>query len=392
MFLFVLFYSMFEELQRTHNRHLLERKKRRMLRTKFIRFYRRRFEADIKYCRLNLHVPVLEKFFDGGDTKADFRLTRESLNKLLELLHQQRRHGWGTTLQTLVFLYWLACGASYRVVSQAFGMPRPTIHRIIHRVADEVIAILPKVVALPKTEEHLIQVGAGFASLTNHQAFGRAVGAIDGCHVRIKPPAGPDEQCYKNRKLFASILLQGICDHQGAFLDIFVGYPGSVHDSRVLKNSPIYNQAKYPPQGFFLLGDGGYPCTEKPIAIMTPFKNPASPSTQRFNARLSKGRSIIERAFGMMKTRFRAIFLQALEVHPTFAPKVIASCTMLHNICLGVGDIIQPDDSQEEEEDDVEACNQVEAVSGAAWRLRLCNQVSALQDVNQDHDYIIHPN
>lgn len=72
--------------------------------------------------------------------------------------------------------------------------------------------------------------------------------------------------------------------------------------------------------------------------------------------------------------------------------QVIASCTMLHNICLGVGDIIQPDDSQEEEEDDVEACNQVEAVSGAAWRLRLCNQVSALQDVNQDHDYIIHPN
>ncbi|XP_059390186.1 uncharacterized protein LOC132123529 [Carassius carassius] len=225
MFLFVLFYSTFEELQRTYNRHLLERKKRRMSRTKFIRFYRRRFETDIKYWSLNPHVPVLEKFFDGGDTKADFRLTRESLNKLLELLHQQRRHGWGTKLQTLVFLYWLACGASYRVVSQAFGMPRPTIHRIIHRVADEVIAILPKVVVLPKTEEHLIQVGAGFASLTNHQAFGKAVGAIDGCHVRIKPPAGPDGQCYKNRKLFASILLQGICDHQGAFLDIFVGNP-----------------------------------------------------------------------------------------------------------------------------------------------------------------------
>ncbi len=46
------------------------------------------------------------------------------------------------------------------------------------------------------------------------------------------------------------------------------------------------------------------------------------------------------------------------------------ACTMLHNICLGVGDIIPPDDSQEEDEDDVEACNQGEAVSGAAWRLR----------------------
>ncbi|KAG1928895.1 putative nuclease HARBI1 [Pimephales promelas] len=32
--------------------------------------------------------------------------------------------------------------------------------------------------------------------------------------------------------------LQAITDHQAKFLDIFVGYPGSVHDARVLKNSP----------------------------------------------------------------------------------------------------------------------------------------------------------
>ncbi|MEQ2176944.1 hypothetical protein GOODEAATRI_033387, partial [Goodea atripinnis] len=32
--------------------------------------------------------------------------------------------------------------------------------------------------------------------------------------------------------------------------------------------------------------------------------------------------SIIERVFGMMKTRFRAIFLQALKVHDTFVPHV----------------------------------------------------------------------
>ncbi len=104
-----------------------------------------------------------------------------------------------------------------------------------------------RVVALPKSEEHLLQVGAGFASLANHQAFGNAVGATDGCHVRIKPPAGPDGQCYKNRKLFASILLQGICHHQGAFLDIVVGYPGSVHDSRVLKNNLIWILSAFSP-------------------------------------------------------------------------------------------------------------------------------------------------
>lgn len=46
---------------------------------------------------------------------------------------------------------------------------------------------------------------------------------------------------------------------------------------------------------------------------------------------------------------------------------MIAACTVLHNICLGVGDIIPPEDNQEEEEDNVEVYNPGEAVSGAAW-------------------------
>lgn len=85
-------------------------------------------------------------------------------------------------------------------------------------------------------------VGDGFARLANHQAFGKAAGAVDGCHIRIKCPGGPDGHNYNNRKLFPSVVLQAVCDHQGRFIDIFVGYPGSVHDARILKNSPIYTR------------------------------------------------------------------------------------------------------------------------------------------------------
>ncbi|KAF3833325.1 hypothetical protein F7725_026990 [Dissostichus mawsoni] len=53
----------------------------------------------------------------------------------------------------------------------------------------------------------------------------------------------------------------------------------------------------------------------------------------------SRARSIIERAFGMMKTRFRSIFLKALE-----APHLRSStCAVMHNICIGAGDIMAPD-------------------------------------------------
>ncbi|KAK5610507.1 hypothetical protein CRENBAI_003836 [Crenichthys baileyi] len=119
----------------------------------------------------------------------------------------------------------------------------------------------------------------------------------------------------------------------------------------------------------------------------------------------------------MMKTRFRAIFLTALEVHHTFVPHVgfdldpfyiyiihnihtythmhpllncfqlITACTILHNICLGAGDVMAPEDDPEEavEEDEVGT----EAVSGALWQDQLSAEVSALEEVPPEHDYCV---
>lgn len=60
----------------------------------------------------------------------------------------------------------------------------------------------------------------------------------------------------------------------GKFLDIYVGNPGSVHDALVLRRCPMYKQSLFPPKGFFLLGDGGYPCLQHPVAIITPYRQP----------------------------------------------------------------------------------------------------------------------
>lgn len=47
---------------------------------------------------------------------------------------------------------------------------------------------------------------------------------IDSWRVKIKQPSGPDGHCYINRKMFASIICQAVCDHQGHFLDLYVGW------------------------------------------------------------------------------------------------------------------------------------------------------------------------
>ncbi|KAJ8369591.1 hypothetical protein SKAU_G00096190 [Synaphobranchus kaupii] len=154
----------------------------------------------------------------SGDTKRDFRLARVTLNLLIETLEEDNTLGWGKILEVLVFLNWLASATSYRVVSEAFGIP----------------------------SQDLEMVGAGFAHLARSPAFRRTAGSNDSCHIRVVPPAA-ESQDYLNRKLFYSVQMQAICYHRGTFLNVFTGYPGSVHDAQILRLSDVYVHWQYPP-------------------------------------------------------------------------------------------------------------------------------------------------
>ena len=68
--------------------------------------------------------------------------------------------------------------------------------------------------------------------------FPDVVGLIDGTHISIRAPI-EEPDAYINRKKFHSINLQVICDENMVFIDMLTGWPGSVHDSRVLRNSVV---------------------------------------------------------------------------------------------------------------------------------------------------------
>ncbi|XP_029938329.1 protein ALP1-like [Salarias fasciatus] len=297
----------------------------------------------VSYCQLNQDVPVLRLWFNvEAELQQDFRLTRRAMQGLQRLLQREQDHGWGSQLEVLIYVYWLAHGLSYRVVSSVFCVPRSTVHRVIHRVAHLIWRNLKLAISFPRLED-LNTIGEAFGQLAGTPVLNCVVGAIDGCHFRIKPPAHHRID-YLNYKGFFSINMQAICDANGRFLDIFVGYPGAVHDTRILKNSPFYKAQLYPPAEYILLGDGGYPCLATPISLLTPYREPVRDrSESRFNYHHSRARSIIERAFGVLKTRWRSTLFRALEVRPTFSPVVIATCAFLHNVCLDNGDVLEPD-------------------------------------------------
>ena len=43
-----------------------------------------------------------------------------------------------------------------------------------------------------------------------------------------------------NRKSFYSIIVQGVMDFRGIFLDAYIGWPGKVYNARVFANSTLY--------------------------------------------------------------------------------------------------------------------------------------------------------
>lgn len=264
------------------------------------------------------------------------------MHALQRLLRKDQDHGWGNELEVLIYVYWLAHGLSYRVVSGVFNVPRSTVHHIIHKVAQKILLHLSLAISFPRTED-LQEVGQGFVDQSGSAAFNEVVGVIDSTHVRIKAPQ-QNQFDYLNGEGFYSISMQAIFDSNGRFLDIFVGYQGSVPDAGIMRNSSFYRARRYPSPGYILLGDDSYPCLDAPISLITPYPEPVdTPLHRLFNHHHSKARSVAGRAFGAMNTRWKSTLSNTLEVKPAFAPQVVSSCAFLHNVCLDNGDVLEPD-------------------------------------------------
>ena len=97
------------------------------------------------------------------------------------------------------------------------------------------------------------------------------VGAIDCTHVRITAPWNYPEQ-FINRNKYFSINSQMIVNHRGAITHLSTRWPGSAHDSRILRH--IYMQDLLDSnflQNYYLLGDAGYACQ---LNLLTPYPEP----------------------------------------------------------------------------------------------------------------------
>lgn len=168
--------------------------------------------------------------------------------------------------------------------------------------------------------------------------FPGVIGCIDGTYIPIRTPAHKIKSTYVNRHDSTSITLQGICNANKEFLDVFVGCPSKIHDSRVFKLSFIYNDLPtHCDKKWHLLGDAAYPLCDW---LLTPYRDYGNltPQQRFFNRTHSCCRVSIENTFGILKQRFRQLMrLDFWTVEK--ACKFIIGCCVLHNLCIRKNDV-----------------------------------------------------
>ncbi|XP_063446549.1 putative nuclease HARBI1 [Mytilus trossulus] len=130
-----------------------------------------------------------------------------------------------------------------------------------------------------------------------------------------------------------SIILLFLIFFSGKFTNKSANWPGSTHDSHIFNTSNLCHYLETNNRGLadgLILGDSGYAC--RPF-LMTPYVNPRERHQQRFNRAHSSTRSIIERAFGILKRRFHVLHSE-VRMKPEKVCRVFGACAVLHNIAL----------------------------------------------------------
>lgn len=155
----------------------------------------------------------------------------------------------------------------------------------------------------------------------------------------IRTPIHKIKSTYVNRHDMPSLTLQGICDANRMFLDVFTGPPSKVHDARIFKLSFI--SAMLPDicgDEWHILGDAAYPLKKY---LITPYRDYGTLTEEKrnFNYKFSACRVKIENAFGLLKTRFRQLIRLDFNTVQR-ASHFIISCCVLHNLCINNGDTL----------------------------------------------------
>jgi len=284
-------------------------------------------------------VKVLRREF-----KADLRLSYRSFGEVMhhcraDLSGERGRQGnqpLEPELVAIIALHWLANGCTYREVSLAVrnSISLATIQRCCILFQSVVVLRLGWLVRYP--DRAGLQASADcFYARTGIPGI---IGALDGSHIPVRAPTR-FAQSYYNRKGWHSVVLQAVVDCRGYFMDLATGFPGRMNDSQILAKTTLSNDVirwfSFERYGFAIYGDSIYPLKKW---LLVGFKGDVTWEQEKFNMHGSRGRGIVEMAFGILKGQWRILQTRLMQHDPSSWNDTIKCCCILHNLMIEVDD------------------------------------------------------
>lgn len=171
--------------------------------------------------------------------------------------------------------------------------------------------------------------------------FKDALGAIDGTHIQAFVPNTAAQSAWRNRKGFLSQNVFAAVDFHMNFVSVLAGWEGSAHDLMVYKTA--LEKGFSVPAGKYYLADAGYKSKDSQD-LLTPYLKvryhlkeqaqascrPETPE-ELFNLRHAQLRNVVERAFGVLKKRFRILTSIPVGYSLKTQVRIVYALTALHN-------------------------------------------------------------
>ena len=257
---------------------------------------------------------IVNQSFNKRDWLENFRMSRgpflylcSEFKSSLEKRVTVMRRATPLEQRVTIALWRLATNGDYRTIAHLFGVSRASVCLIVWDVCDAIVQVLlPTYNQTPHGErlQSIVLLVSGVFPCMSVLLMG-PISPL--CH----PWTAPAD--YYNWKGFHSIILQAVVDHEYRFWNISVGWPGRVHDARVLNNSELFERAQAgtllssSPRlihgvnvRLLLLADLAYPLLPSLIKPYVQHSN-LSNAARTFNYRLSRARMVVENAFGRLK-------------------------------------------------------------------------------------------
>lgn len=285
---------------------------------------------------------------------AELRLSREVFSYIVEQIKNDKVFSVDARVgnraippaeQLAVYLLRVGSNTPSSIVAQRLGISSSSVPECLRRAATAINRCLGKHLTMPRNgTKEKANVKAQFA----FRQFASAVGIIDCTHVRIVVPTedvlAGYAAAYMDRMSHFSLTYQAIVTMEDTprFLDVSGGLIGSAYDTRVLEQSYVYkNLALFLEYEEYLMGDLGYPLrpwmmTGWKTAEMAKMNIAAKSRMERFNRFFSGVRISVERAFGILKARFKGLrerfHCRGKDALNTYHLIFMSAC-ILHNVC-----------------------------------------------------------